>query len=251
MSGVDRSPAPGVGTVVGGPFREDRPGRREPETPFDDRDQAGRVLGERLARIPCPDPVVLALPRGGVPVGYRVALAMGAPLDVIVVRKLGVPFQSELAMGAIGEDGVQVMDEAVVSAARVSPADIYAVEARERAEVDRRVQRYRSACGRVPLAGRTAIVVDDGMATGSTARAACLVARAHGASRVIMATPVASPQATAMLGQVADQVVALEQPDPFLAVGRWYRDFGQVSDHDVLTVLASAGRGSPQVPPTK
>ncbi len=208
------------------------------------------MLGERLAGIPCRDPVVLALPRGGVPVGYQVALAIGAPLDVIVVRKLGVPFQSELAMGAIGEDGVQVMDEAVVSAARVIPADIYVVEAKERAELDRRVERYRSVCGRVPLAGRTAIVVDDGMATGSTARAACLVARAHGASQVIMATPVASPQATAMLLEVADQVVALEQPDPFFAVGRWYLDFGQVSDHDVLTVLASAGTRGHQGPST-
>jgi putative phosphoribosyl transferase len=230
-----------------GSIRAGRSGRREP---FVDRDQAGRMVGERVAGLRCRDPVVLALPRGGVPVGYQVALAIGALLDVIVVRKLGVPFQPELAMGAIGEDGVRVMDEAVVAAARVSPVDVSAVEARERAELDRRVRRYRSVCGRVPLAGRTAIVADDGMATGSTAQAACLVARAHGASQVILATPVASPQATAMLGQVADQVVALEQPDPFVAVGRWYLDFGQLSDDDVLTVLAAANTRSHQDPST-
>ena len=211
--------------------------------PYLDRDRAGRVLGQRIADLPGTDPVVLALPRGGVPVGYQVALAIAAPLDVIVVRKLGVPSQSELAMGAIGEGGLVVMDEEVVYAARVGPADISAAEARERAELDRRVRRYRSIRPKVPLPGRTAIIVDDGMATGSTARAACLVARAQRASTVVVATPVASRQATGMLGQVADRVIALQQPEPFYAVGQWYLEFAQTSDEEVLALLAAAPQG--------
>ena len=209
---------------------------------YTDREQAGRLLGERVATVACLDPVVLALPRGGVPVGYGVAVTIGAPFDVIVVRKLGVPFQSELAMGAIGEDGVAVIDEEVASAISVGRSRISAVIARERAELDRRVRHYRSVCPTVPLPGRTAIVVDDGMATGSSARAACLVARAHGASRVLVATPVASRQAATMLGLVADQVIALEQPEPFRAVSQWYLDFHQISDGEVLSRLADAPR---------
>ncbi len=208
--------------------------------PFIDRDQAGRLLGSRLAELPIADPVVVALPRGGVPVAYRVALALGAPLDVIVVRKLGVPFQPELAMGAIGEDGVQVMDSEMVAASGVGEREIQAVLDRERRELERQVGQYRQASPRIPLPGRTAVVVDDGMATGSTARAACLVARAHGATQVVVATPVASRQAVRLLGQVADQVVALEEPDPFYAVGQWYLDFQQTSDREVLSLLASA-----------
>ncbi len=250
-AGGSTDPEPPSGAVVTEhpPAGDGGPGWRGPGTPYVDRRQAGRLLGERVAAIPCPDPVVLALPRGGVPVGYQVALAIGAPLDVIVVRKLGVPFQSEVAMGAIGEDGVLVTDEAVVAAARVSPADIYAAEAKERAELDRRLHVYRSVRPRVPLAGRTAIVVDDGMATGSTARAACSVARAHGASQVIVATPVASHQAATMLGQIADRVVALEEPDPFFAVGLWYLDFAQVTEDDVLAVLGAAGPSTEDRPP--
>ena len=210
------------------------------DMPFIDRNQAGKVLGERLADIPCMDPVVLALPRGGVPVGYQVALAIGAPLDVIVVRKLGVPFQPELAMGAIGEDGVRVLDEEIVYASGASEQEIRSVEARERFELERRVSHYRTSVSRIPLPGRTAVVVDDGIATGSTARAACLVARAHGAARVIVAAPVASRQATAALRDVADQVIAVEQPEPFFGVGQWYLDFDQTSDDEVLTLLAAS-----------
>jgi putative phosphoribosyl transferase len=210
--------------------------------PFIDRDQAGRLLGDRLTRVPVSDPVVLALPRGGVPVGYRVALALDAPLDVIVVRKLGVPRQPELAMGAIGEDGVRVLDDEVVSATGVSLAEIRAGEDRERAEMERQVATYRATSPRIPLTGRTAVVVDDGIATGSTARAACLVARAHGATRVIVAAPVASRQSVALLGEVADEVMALEEPEPFYAVGQWYLDFQQTSDQQVLSLL-DASRG--------
>ncbi len=208
--------------------------------PFIDRHQAGRLLGDRLTQVPTTDPVVLALPRGGVPVGYRVAWAIDAPLDVIVVRKLGLPFQPELAMGAIGEDGVQVMDAEMVHASGVTDREISAVVARERAELDNRMARYRAACSRIPLPGRTAVVVDDGIATGSTARAACLVARAHGAARVIVAAPVASRQAVALLGEVADEVVVLEQPEPFYAVGQWYLDFEQTTDAEVIELLAAS-----------
>ena len=210
--------------------------------PFIDRDQAGKLLGDRLTRVAVSDPVVLALPRGGVPVGARVAQAIDAPLDIIVVRKLGVPYQPELAMGAIGEDGVRVMDDDVVTATGVSSAEIAGVEERERAELERQVARYRATRPRIPLPGRTAVVVDDGIATGSTARAACLVARAHGASRVIVAAPVASRQSVALLGEVADEVIALEQPEPFYAVGQWYLDFQQTPDDAVLSLLRDSPR---------
>jgi len=210
--------------------------------PFIDRDQAGKLLGDRLTRVAVSDPVVLALPRGGVPVGARVAQAIDAPLDIIVVRKLGVPYQPELAMGAIGEDGVRVMDDDVVAATGVSSAEIASVEERERAELERQVAQYRATCPRIPLPGRTAVVVDDGIATGSTARAACLVARAHGASRVIVAAPVASRQSVALLGEVADEVIALEQPEPFYAVGQWYLDFQQTPDDVVLSLLRDSPR---------
>ena len=207
---------------------------------FLDRDDAGRMLGNRVRGLSLTDPVVLALPRGGVPVGYRVALALAAPLDVIVVRKLGVPFQPELAMGAIGEDSVRVLDAEVVEACGIGVEEISAIEARERLEVLSRARRYRAAAPRVPLEGRTAVVVDDGMATGSTARAACLVARAQGAAVVVMAVPVASTHAVRRLGDATDWVVALEQPEPFFAVGQWYLRFGQTSDAEVLRLLSEA-----------
>ncbi len=210
--------------------------------PFIDRTGAGKQLGDRLTRTPYVDPVVLALPRGGVPVGYQVARAIGAPLDVIVVRKLGIPFQPELAMGAIGEDGVRVIDEDVVSSAGLSEQEIRSVETHERAELSRRIQQVRSATSRVPLAGRTAIVVDDGMATGSTARAGCLVARAHGATRVVVAVPVASREAMSQLRRVADEVIALETPEPFYAVGQWYLDFDHTSDQQMVELLVESRR---------
>ncbi len=217
--------------------------------PFVDRASAGRLLGARLAEVAAPDPVVLALPRGGVPVGYHVALAVDGPLDVAVVRKLGVPFQPELAMGAIGEHGVRVLDVATVSVAGVSSSQIDAVDARERSELERRVRLYRGSHPSVPLAGRTALIVDDGIATGSTARAACLVAAARGAAGVIVAAPVASRQAVDELGDVADLVVVLARPEPFVAVGRWYRDFTQTSDDDVADLLAAAAGRSRSPPP--
>jgi putative phosphoribosyl transferase len=188
------------------------------------------------------DVVVLGLPRGGVPVAYEVARELGAPLDVIVVRKLGLPFQPELAMGAIGEGGARVVDRELVHRALVSDRELAAVEARERAELDRRVRRFRGDRSPVPVRGRTAIVVDDGIATGSTARAACRVARAQGAARVVLAVPVAPPATLDELrasGDV-DEVVCVETHDDFVAIGRFYADFTQTSDAEVVDLLARA-----------
>jgi putative phosphoribosyl transferase len=161
-------------------------------------------------------------------------------LDVIVVRKLGVPSQPELGMGAIGEDGVRVLNDEVIRAAAVTDRELRAVEARERAELERRARRFRGDRPRTSLQGRTAIIVDDGIATGSTARAACEVARAHGAARVVLAVPVAPPDWTTRLGRDADELVALDTPEPFWAIGRFYRDFSQTSDEEVVACLDRA-----------
>ena len=205
--------------------------------PFMDRVDAGRRLAERLQHLRGQDVVVLGLPRGGVPVAFEVAEALDAPLDVIVVRKLGVPFQPELGMGAIGEDGVRVVNHELVRLARVTDAELAEVERRERAELERRARRFRGDRPRVALTGKTALVVDDGIATGSTARAACQVARAEGASRVVLAVPVAPPGWTERLADAADELVCLETPEPFFAIGQWYADFSQTADEDVIGCL--------------
>jgi putative phosphoribosyl transferase len=213
---------------------------------FLDRSDAGRRLADRLLHLRGTDVVVLGLPRGGVPVAAEVARALGAPLDVILVRKLGVPVQPELGMGAIGEGGVKIINSEVVAIAHVTDAEIAAVERRERAELDRRGLRFRGDRRRTPLAGRTAIIIDDGIATGSTARAACQVARAQGAVRVVLAVPVAPPSARGALAADADEVICLETPGHFLAIGEWYRDFSQTSDHEVVSLLGrAAGEGAP------
>ena len=208
--------------------------------PFRDRADAGRQLSGLLADLRGPDTVVLGLPRGGIPVGYEIARALGAPLDVILVRKIGLPAQPELAMGAIGEDGVRLLNMDVVAPEHVSEEEFAQVEVAERAELARRAQRYRADRPRVPLAGRTAVIVDDGIATGSTARAACQVARAHGAARVILAVPVAPRGSVAALADAADEVICLESPEPFFAIGQWYSDFAQCSDADVIRLLRQA-----------
>ncbi len=208
---------------------------------FRDRADAGRELAEQLkARLGDEEVVVLGLPRGGVPVAFEVARELDAPLDVIVVRKLGVPYQPELGMGAIGEDGVRVLNREVLAMARVGEEEVAAVERSERAELERRARRFRGSRPRTPLVGRTAVVVDDGIATGSTARAACQVARAHGASRVILAVPVAPRSSLDLLAQVADEVVCLATPEPFYAVGQFYLDFSQTSDEEVVELLERA-----------
>jgi putative phosphoribosyl transferase len=206
---------------------------------FRDRVDAGLHLaalaqGAGLAES---DVVVLGLPRGGVPVAGEVARVLGAPLDVIVVRKLGVPFQPELAMGAIGEDGVRVENDDVMGSRALGIVDVDRIERAERVELDRRVERYRRDHPRLDLRGRCAVVVDDGIATGSTAQAACRVARTHGATRVVLAVPVAPSAAVLALGEVCDEMLCVAVPEPFDAVGTWYRDFSPTSDDEVVEVL--------------
>jgi putative phosphoribosyl transferase len=207
---------------------------------FADRADAGRRLAARLGHLRDEPVVVLGLPRGGVPVAFQVAQALGAPLDVIMVRKLGVPFQPELAMGAVGEGGVQVINRPIVREARVSEDELAAVQAREQAAVEARATRYRASWPRQPLDGQVAVVVDDGIATGSTARAACQVARAHGAARVVLAVPVAPPGWQAGIGSDADELVCVSTPRGFFAIGQFYASFPQVSDDEVLACLRRA-----------
>jgi putative phosphoribosyl transferase len=207
---------------------------------FRDRVDAGRELASRLTGLRGKPVVVLGLPRGGVPVAAEVAHALDAPLDVIVVRKLGVPFQPELAMGAVGEDGVRVIDPDVLRAAGVHERDLAAVEERERAEVSRRAQRFREGRERADLNGRIAVIVDDGIATGSTAKAACRIARALGADRVVLAVPVAPPGWPDRIGRDADETVAVATPEHFFAIGQFYLDFSQTSDDEVIRCLARA-----------
>lgn len=207
---------------------------------FTDRVDAGRRLATKLLYLRDQPVVVLGLPRGGVPVAAEVAAALDAPLDVIVVRKLGVPFQPELGMGAIGEDGARVINEEIVRMAQVSDRQLADVEARERSELERRAQRFRGDRPREPLEGRIALVVDDGIATGSTARAACLVARAHGAARVVLAVPVAPPDWTERFVGVADELVCVDTPEPFFAIGQFYANFSQTPDDEVVACLERA-----------
>jgi len=214
---------------------------------FTDRADAGRRLAARLEHLRGEPVVVLGLPRGGVPVALEVARALAAPLDVIVVRKLGVPFQPELGMGAVGEDGVHVINREVVRLTRVPASTLAAVQARERAQVDARAARYRACRPREPLAGRTAVVVDDGIATGSTAQAACQVARAHGAARVVLAVPVAPRGWQARIGGAADELVCVDTPGDFYSIGQFYTDFSQTTDDEVIACLQCAA--APASPP--
>ncbi|WP_030344170.1 phosphoribosyltransferase family protein [Streptomyces sp. NRRL S-1022] len=207
---------------------------------FRNRLEAGRRLGERLEYLRGQDVVVLGLPRGGVPVAAEVAEALGAPLDVCLVRKLGVPYQPELGMGAIGEDGVRVINQEVLRGTGVSDADLAGVEERELRVLHDRAARYRGAAPAVSVAGRTAVVVDDGVATGSTARAACRIARARGAARIVLAVPVAPRDFTRRLGDDADELVSLHTPWDFAAVGQFYADFAQVDDDEVTACLRRA-----------
>ena len=204
---------------------------------FTDRTQAGQRLAQRLISYEAMRPVVLGLPRGGVPVAAEVAKALDAPLDIIVVRKLGLPGHSEYAMGAIGEGDVRYVDWHVVSEFRVSAAQLSRVVERELAELERRSERYRANRARIDVAGRTVIIVDDGIATGSTVLAAVRVARALGAQSVVVATPVAPADTVARLRRVADEVVVLETPSPFYAVGQAYVDFGQIGDDEVAQIM--------------
>jgi len=205
---------------------------------FADRVEAGHRLAVALERFRGAGTVVLGLPRGGVPVARQVADELAAPLDVVVVRKLGAPSHRELAMGAIGEGGVRVINDDVVRSVGATTDEIDAVETVERAELERRAGRFRLGRARLDLAGLTAIVIDDGVATGATARAACQVVRAQGAMRIVLATPVAPPDVTPRLVDVADEFVCLDRPRSFSAVGQFYRVFDQTTDDEVIAALS-------------
>ena len=222
---------------------------------FVDRRDAGRRLAALVSAAlrarepggggPVPGPVVEGMARGGVPVAFEVARALGAPLDVVVVRKLGHPDQPELGLGAIAEGGVRLVNAALVHRLGVTAQTIDAVAARELAELERRLQRYRGGRPPMPVGGTTVVVVDDGIATGFTARAAVDVMRARGASRVVLAVPVGPPTTLASLADVADEVVCVEATDRFSGIGEWYRDFHQVGDDEVAALLADAAGGRP------
>ena len=205
---------------------------------FRDRADAGRALAARLSHLTGRDDVVvLGLPRGGVPVAHEVASALGAPLEVLVARKLGVPGQSELAMGAVAAGGVRVLHRVVVDALGVRPEVVEHVALREEAEVARREESYRK--GRPPLdvAGRVVVVVDDGLATGSTMRAAVAALRTMAPQRIVVAVPVGARETCQELATEADEVVCLETPAAFRAVGQWYDDFSQTTDDQIRALL--------------
>ncbi len=204
------------------------------------RTEAGVALAAALGALGLTAPVVLGLPRGGIPVGFMIAQTLRAPLDVIVVRKLGVPHRSELAMGAVGENGICVVDDRMVAAQRVTGVELSALIERERAKVADQAALFRAERAPTPLAGRQVVLVDDGVATGSTMIAACRVARAHDPARVVVAVPVSPVEGVQRLRQIADEVVCLHTPHPFLAVGQWYHDFTQVTDAEVVRLLSEA-----------
>ena len=210
---------------------------------FVDRVDGGRQLAQRLRTWHDADPVVVGLPRGGVPVAAEVAVALDAPLDVIVVAKLGLPGQPELAAGAIGEDGVQVVNEEIVHAAGLTDADLASIEMRAASKLRVEVERLRTICLPVPLHDRTVIIVDDGIATGATAAAACRVARRRGAARIILAAPVIAAESLRALRREADKVVSVVSPESLRAVGYWYEAFEATPDEQVRTALRDAAHG--------
>ncbi len=207
---------------------------------FQNRHHAGTLLAERLGDLRAESPVILGLPRGGVVVAAPVASALQAPLDVIIVRKLGVPFQPELAMGAIGEGGITVIEESVLSATGLRNRQVEVIEQRERAVLESRIALYREWRPAVSLEGRSTVIVDDGIATGATVRAACQVMTGRGASKVRVAVPVATREAIARIREVCDEVICLETPSRFGAIGLFYSDFSPVEDAEVRRILIEA-----------
>jgi len=212
---------------------------------FRDRNDAGRRLAESLRNFAGPQTVVIGLPRGGVFVASEESAAIGAPLDVLVVRKLGAPGQPELGIGAIGEDDIEVLNPDLIGMLGITQAELDAVREAERAELRRREARYRRGNPPLPVAGKTVLLIDDGLATGITAKAAARVLRARGAGRIVLAVPVGAPDTVHDLRGEVDEIVCLEVPRWFRAVGQWYEDFRQTTDAQVVECLdGAAERGS-------
>jgi putative phosphoribosyl transferase len=210
---------------------------------FLNRTEAGQKLAHRLqAYAGQPDVVVLALPRGGVPVGYEIARALQVPLDVFVVRKLGVPWNPELAMGAVATGGVRVLDEQTVRLLAIPNEEIAKVAAEEERELERRERAYRGGRAPIPIAGKKVILVDDGIATGSTIRAGVAALRKLKPARIVLAVPVAAHAACEMLRKLADEVICAIEAEDFFAISEWYEDFTQLSDADTKNLLGDASR---------
>ncbi|RJS21952.1 phosphoribosyltransferase [Corallococcus sp. H22C18031201] len=217
---------------------------------FQDRHEAGQLLARRLGAFADEDTVVLALPRGGVVVGYEVATALGLPLEVLGVRKLGVPWQPELAMGAIAEGGAIYLNRNVLQMNDVQPDEVREVSASEKRELERRVQRYREGRTLPQVRGRTVLLVDDGLATGSTARAAIQALRRLSPRVLVLATPVASAETASELRSEVDAVVSVREPTNLWAIGAWYNDFRPVSDEEVSLLLDRAHQAQPATEPS-
>jgi putative phosphoribosyl transferase len=213
---------------------------------FEDRRDAGLALGARLAQLQLQSPIVFGLARGGIPVAYEVARALAAPLEVLVVRKIGAPANPELAVGALSEDGVPVFNEEIITDLGMGADELDQATALARSELEARLRRYRGARPRRPVTGSTAIVVDDGLATGASARAALRCIRANRPSGLILATPVGAPRSAASLEDEADQVICLIEPREMGAVGHWYRNFAPTPDDEVATLLTAAERARSQ-----
>ena len=213
---------------------------------FQNREEAGRILAAKLMLYANrPDTLILALPRGGVPIGYEIARALNLPLDVIIVRKLGVPGREELAMGAIASGGVRVLSRSVIESLRIPPDSLEAVEKREALELMRREATYRGNRQPASVKGKTVILVDDGVATGSTMRVAISALREQHAGRIIVATPVAPPTVRWEMEALVEDFVALVMPEDFFGVGQWYEDFTQVSDDTVYELLRKGAKLQP------
>lgn len=210
---------------------------------FRDRAEAGRRLAEALDHLAGTDAVVLGLPRGGVPVAFEVADRLGLPLDVVVVRKVGAPNNPEFGVGAVGEEGVVLLNRSTLHRLGLREEDLQATVEEEQEELARRLHRYRRGRPAAEIKGRTAVLVDDGVATGGSAKAAVEVLRERGAGKVVLAVPVGPPDSVAELEMVADEVICLATPASFMAVGSWYRDFGQTRDEQVVDLLEKAYDG--------
>lgn len=213
---------------------------------YEDREDAGRRLAERLMSYRDADPYILALPRGGVVVGYEVARALSAPLDVVIARKLGAPIQPEFGFGAVAPGGVRVLNEEAVRMLGLTDRDVDRIVAHEMQEIDRRTRQYRDERPPPDVRNRTAILVDDGLATGVTALAAVQAVRKWGPRRLVLAVPVAPPQAVEALSPHVDELVCLDTPASFQAVGQWYYEFPQTTDQEVIDLLQSAERHAAQ-----